>query len=137
MQHDRDRIYVDGAWTASTGDGTIDVFDSTDGSVLGRIPHGTVDDVDRAARAAAAAFPAWAQLSPADRAKFCSAIADGLEARADEIATLVSREAGMPKKMSLAIQAALPVNSFRSAAGVAENYDPGGETRVLLAKRLA
>ena len=30
----RDKIYIDGSWVASTGTSTIDVFDSTDGSVI-------------------------------------------------------------------------------------------------------
>ena len=33
-----DKLYIDGAWVPSTGTGTIDVYDSTDGSVMGTIP---------------------------------------------------------------------------------------------------
>ena len=51
-----DKIYIDGAWVPSSGNGSIDVFDSSDGSVIGQIPEGTADDVDRAAKAARAAF---------------------------------------------------------------------------------
>ena len=61
-----DKIYIDGAWVPSTGSGTIDVFDSTDESVIGRIPEGTAEDVDRAAKAARAAFdPQSAACCPA------------------------------------------------------------------------
>jgi acyl-CoA reductase-like NAD-dependent aldehyde dehydrogenase len=107
---------------ASDGTGTIDVFDSTDGSVIGRIPDGTAADVDRAAKAARAAFDEWAQTSPEERAKFCSRIAEGLGARMDEIATVVTREAGMPKWLSQIVQAGLPINSFAQAAQLAEGY---------------
>src|SRR5204863_9095482 len=95
---------------------------STDESVIGRIPEGTAEDVDRAAKAARAAFGEWAQKSPEERAKFCNQIAEGLGARMDEIATVVTREAGMPKWLSLIVQAGLPINSFASAAAQAEGY---------------
>ncbi len=121
QQHDK--IYIDGAWVSSAGTGTIDVFDSTNGEVFGRIPEGTAADVDAAAKAAHAAFPGWAAQTPEERAKYCTRIAEGLGARMDEIATVVTREAGMPKWLSLMVQAGLPINSFNTAAAVAESYE--------------
>ena len=41
----------------------------------------------------------------------------------DEIATIVTREAGMPKWLSQIVQAGLPINSFSQAAQIGENYD--------------
>jgi acyl-CoA reductase-like NAD-dependent aldehyde dehydrogenase len=117
-----DKLYIDGAWVPSAGKGTIDVFDSTDGEVIGTIPDGTAADVDNAVKAARAAFDDWAQRSPEERAKFSSRIAEGLGARMDEIATIVTREAGMPKWLSLLVQAGLPINSFAQAAAQAEGY---------------
>jgi len=117
-----DKIYIDGAWVPSSGSGTIDVFDSTNGEVIASVPDGSADDVDRAAQAAAAAFESWSQTTPAERAKFCTRIAEGLQARVDEIATVVTREAGMPKWLSQLVQAGLPINSFNTAAQVAENF---------------
>src|SRR5437763_10024337 len=117
-----DKIYIDGAWVPSSGSGSIDVFDSTDESVIGQIPDGTAEDVDRAAKAARGAFDDWASKSPDERAKYCTRIAEGLAGRMDEIATIVTREAGMPKWLSLMVQAGLPINSFSTAAQVAESY---------------
>jgi len=117
-----DKIYIDGAWVPSSGSGSIDVYDSSDGSVIGQIPEGTMEDVDRAAKAARAAFDGWAAKSPEERAKYCTRIAEGLGARMDEIATIVTREAGMPKWLSLIVQAGLPINSFSQAAVQAENF---------------
>jgi acyl-CoA reductase-like NAD-dependent aldehyde dehydrogenase len=119
----RDKIYVDGAWIPSTGKSTIDVFDSTDGSVIGTIPEGTADDVDKAAKAARAAFDSWSQTSPEERGKFCTRIGEGLAARMDEIATIVTREAGMPKWLSQIVQAGLPINSFNTAGALAESFE--------------
>jgi len=117
-----DKIYIDGAWVPSTGSDTIEVYDSTNGTVMATIPSGTADDLDKAAKAAKAAFPAWAAKSPEERAKVCTQIAEGLGARMDEIATVVTREAGMPKWLSQIVQAGLPINSFSQAAAIAESY---------------
>jgi acyl-CoA reductase-like NAD-dependent aldehyde dehydrogenase len=118
----RTDIYIDGAWVPSQGQGSIDVFDSTDGSVIGSIPSGSAADVDKAAKAARGAFDGWAATSPEERAKFCTRIAEGLGARMDEIATIVTREAGMPKWLSQLVQAGLPINSFTMAAQIAESF---------------
>jgi acyl-CoA reductase-like NAD-dependent aldehyde dehydrogenase len=117
-----DKIYIGGAWVPSTGTGTIDVFDSTDGSVIAQIPDGTADDVDQAVKAACAAFDDWAGRDPEERGKFMSRIGEGLSGRMDEIATVVTREAGMPKWLSMIVQAGLPINSFGTAGALAGTY---------------
>jgi aldehyde dehydrogenase (NAD+) len=119
---EHDKIYIDGAWVPSKGTNTIDVFDSTNGEVIGRIPEGTADDVDAAVAAAKAAFGSWSQTTSEERAKYCTRISEGLMARMDEIATTVTREAGMPKWLSQLVQAGLPINSFATAAQIAESY---------------
>ena len=121
--YEHDKIYIDGAWVPSTGTGSIDVFDSTNGEVIGRVPAGTAADIDAAAKAARAAFDGWAATSKEERAKYCSRIAEGLMGRMDEIATIVTREAGMPKWLSQLVQAGLPINSFGTAAALAESYE--------------
>src|SRR3954454_5721888 len=123
VSYDHEKIYIDGAWVPSQGSGALDVFASSNGEVIGHIPDGNAADVDAAVKAAAAAFPAWAKTSAEERAKYCTRIAEGLGARMDEIATVVTREAGMPKWLSLMIQAGLPINSFNTAAQSAESYE--------------
>ncbi|HEX8802915.1 MAG TPA: aldehyde dehydrogenase family protein, partial [Acidimicrobiales bacterium] len=100
----------------------IDVYDSSNGEVIASIPAGTAEDVDKAAQAARAAFEGWSRTTPEERAKAMTRIGEGLAARMDEIATVVTREAGMPKWLSLIIQAGLPINSFNTAAAIAEGY---------------
>lgn len=57
-----------------------------DESLIARVALGTAETVDRAARAAKAAFPAWAALPGTARKAILHRIADGIEARAEEIA---------------------------------------------------
>jgi acyl-CoA reductase-like NAD-dependent aldehyde dehydrogenase len=65
----RDKLYIDGAWVSSTGKGTLEVINSTTEEVMGSVPEGTPEDVDRAVKAAAAAFPAWSATSAEERSK--------------------------------------------------------------------
>jgi acyl-CoA reductase-like NAD-dependent aldehyde dehydrogenase len=51
-----DKVYINGKWVAASSQDTIQVFDSTDESVMATIPAGTAKDVDAAAKAAHAAF---------------------------------------------------------------------------------
>jgi acyl-CoA reductase-like NAD-dependent aldehyde dehydrogenase len=118
----RDKIYIDGAWVPSAGTGTIDVVNSTTEEVMGTIPAGTADDVGAAVAAAKKAFPAWAATSVEERGKYLTRIAEGLTARMDEIATLVSQEVGMVKSLSLLVQAGLPLMSFQNTAAVVESF---------------
>lgn len=57
-----------------------------DESLICTVAKGTAGDIDAAAKAAKAAFPAWAALDGAARKKILHKIADGIVARADEIA---------------------------------------------------
>ena len=112
--HTRDTIFVDGSWIASTGSGTLPVTNPYTEQVIGHVPEGTVEDVEKAVRAAAAAFPSWSQTSRDDRVKYCSAIAEGLKARAQEVALLASTEMGAPWQIAVMVQAGLPVIDFAS-----------------------
>jgi len=67
-----------------------------DNSPLGQVAAGDAGDVDLACKAAATAFAEWAAMSGAKRRKILHAIADGIEARAHEIALVESWDTGQP-----------------------------------------
>jgi acyl-CoA reductase-like NAD-dependent aldehyde dehydrogenase len=118
----RDKLYIGGAWVPSTGKGVIEVINSTTEEVIGTIPEGTPEDVDRAARAAADAFELWAATSREERSKTLERVKEALTARTEEIATLISQEVGMPYTLSSLIQVGLPVMSFDAAARLATEF---------------
>ena len=65
------------------------VFHSTspvDKSVICDVARSSESDVDTAAAAAKAAFPAWRDMPATERRKILLRIADAIEARAEEIA---------------------------------------------------
>eukprot|EP01034_Spumella_vulgaris_P021194 gene21194-27187_t len=61
---------------------------------LAQVAHGKAADIDRAAKAAKAAFPAWAALSGDKRKALLHKIADGIVARAEEIAFVECMDTG-------------------------------------------
>ena len=118
----RDKIYIDGSWIPSTGTGKLEVIDSTTEEVMATIPEGTAEDVDRAAKAAKAAFASWSQTAVEERAKYLNRITEGLQSRMDDIANIVAHEVGMPKTLSMMIQAGLPTMTFGSMAQIVESF---------------
>ena len=108
MTAQTERLYLSGTWVDSTGSATVPVVDPSTEDVIGAVPEGTREDVDRAVRAARDAFPAWAATPRAERAEYLQRLHDGLAKRAEEIAETISRDVGTPMRISSRIQAALP-----------------------------
>ena len=74
---DYDKLYIDGAvGRLRPARGTIDVINATTEEVMGRIPEGTADDVDRAVAAAKAAFATWSQTARQERGKYLQRLAE-------------------------------------------------------------
>ncbi|HKP08610.1 MAG TPA: aldehyde dehydrogenase family protein [Microbacterium sp.] len=70
--------------------------DAATRETIGYAPVHTVADLDAAIAAARAAQPAWNALGHAERSRVLNAIADDLEANAEELAQILSREQGKP-----------------------------------------
>jgi aldehyde dehydrogenase (NAD+) len=119
----RTQHYINGSWAQAESADRIEVIDPSDEQVIGSVPAGTQAEVDAAVKAARAAFGSWSTTSIEDRAKYLTAIAEGLEARAGEIADIISHELGSPIAMSLKIQAGLPAMSFTVAAGLLGTFE--------------
>ncbi len=119
---ERKQLYIDGAWVDSTGSSSIEVINAGTEEVMGTIPEGTVDDIDRAVAAARAAFPAWAAKPVEERAKEIQRLAEGLKAREDELAAVISGEVGMPIGFAKMIQAGLPIGTTSSVVELVKTF---------------
>ncbi len=117
-----EKLYIDGAWVAPDGTGTLDVIDSTTEELFATIPEGTAADIDRAVAAAKAAFPGWSAEPAPERGKMLLRVAEALEARRDEIADVIAHEVGMPKRLSAAIQVGTGIAAFSTAAELASTF---------------
>lgn len=79
----------------SVADGKAAVDPAT-GEVIGNSPVQTVAELDELIATAAAAQPAWAALSDEERSAYLHKAADAVEASAEALAELLSREQGKP-----------------------------------------
>jgi acyl-CoA reductase-like NAD-dependent aldehyde dehydrogenase len=84
--------YIGGQWAGS--DRLFDDLDPYRGTVMARVPAGTRADAARAIDAAAAAFPDWADLPPAEKQIMFLRAADIVERSRDEITGLLAEETG-------------------------------------------
>ena len=85
---------VNGEWKDSKTDKWMDVTDSSTGEVIAQVPCCTVDEVEEAIAAAAAAFPAWSQTSISQRTQMMFKWRNVLVEHLDELTLLCSKELG-------------------------------------------
>lgn len=83
------------AITATSGE-TREVTDPATGELIGAAPVQNVADLEAAIDRAEAAQPAWAALSNDERSAYLNKAADAIEASAEALAELLSREQGKP-----------------------------------------
>ncbi|HEV2811840.1 MAG TPA: aldehyde dehydrogenase family protein [Solirubrobacteraceae bacterium] len=115
------QLYIGGEWVAPSSDASIEVVNASTEDVMGRIPEGSAADVDRAVAAARAAFDSWSQTPLEQRVELCTAISLRLQERQEEIAALISQELGSPIRISMMVQAGLPIMDFASMAHLVEH----------------
>jgi len=116
-------IYVGGEWVASTGNDTFDVFDSSTEELFGQVTLANEEDIDRAVRTARHAFDngPWPRMSPAERAEYLTKIADALDARSEEAATIWACETG-PVAALARYAAPIATQNFRYYADLAKTF---------------
>ncbi len=86
--------HINGAAVPAADGQTFDIISPVDLKPLAKVARGNAADIDAAAKAAKAAFPAWAALAGAERRRVLHRIADGIVARAEEIALTECMDTG-------------------------------------------
>lgn len=89
---------INGEAVPAADGGTFEIISPVDLKPLAKVAKGKAVDIDRAAKAAKAAFPAWAALSGEKRKVVLHKIADAIVARADEIAFVECMDTGQSLK---------------------------------------
>jgi acyl-CoA reductase-like NAD-dependent aldehyde dehydrogenase len=87
-------LLIDGA--AANSSSSLDVINPATGQVFARCPAAGRDELDRAVAAARRAFPAWRDLSYAQRADRIHGFCESLKQHQDELARLLTMEQGKP-----------------------------------------
>src|SRR5262245_3115274 len=121
----RDQLFIDGQWSAPDSGDALDVISPHSGEVIGRAALAGPADVDRAVRAARAAFEdgPWPRLQPADRIAAINRLAEMYKERRSDMATLISAEIGAPISFSKRAQVGIPQMMFTAFAGLAAGYN--------------
>ncbi|MFT6773264.1 MAG: 5-carboxymethyl-2-hydroxymuconic-semialdehyde dehydrogenase [Paracoccaceae bacterium] len=122
---------IGGADCASIDGRVFETISPIDLAPIAKVARGGPADIDRAAKAAKAAFPAWAAVDGAARREILHRIADGIVARAEEIALLECVDTGQALRFmsKAALRGAENFRFFADLAPTARDgrslYGPG------------
>ncbi|MGD0677727.1 MAG: aldehyde dehydrogenase family protein [Polyangiaceae bacterium] len=88
------KYFAGGEWRSAEGNKLFDVHQPYDRALYARVADGRRADAKFAVDAAAKAFPAWSQTTPAERAKMFFKAAEIVKRRRTEIARILAQETG-------------------------------------------
>ena len=95
-------LYIDDQFIGAEGRREQDVYNPATGEVIGKLPHATREDLDRALASSARAFESWKKTSPLDRAKVLRRVAELARERANDIGRGITMDMGKPLAEALA-----------------------------------
>ena len=131
----RTQLYIDGQWL--DGNGTLDVIDPSDGSVIAKVSTAGDAQIEAALAAAHRAAPAWAKTAPRVRAEMLRKAFELMIQEADYLAELISKENGkaLPDAKGEVAYAAEFFRWFsEEAVRIAGDFrmSPSGDKRILV-----
>ncbi len=122
---ERPELFIGGRWTAGSQTRQIEVRNPATGARVGSAALASTADIDAAVEAARASFDSgvWADTPPEERSAVLHRAADLLEARAPELARLITSELGCPIWFSERAHVPNPLRNLRYYADLAKDFD--------------
>jgi phenylacetaldehyde dehydrogenase len=119
------KMLINGKWVDSASGKTFPTFNPATGEVLSEIAEGDREDIDRAVKAARAAFEtgAWSKMTASERGRAVWRLGDLIERNLEELAQLESLDNGKPLKVARAADVPLAAELFRYMAGWATKLE--------------
>ncbi|HXL88082.1 MAG TPA: aldehyde dehydrogenase family protein [Streptosporangiaceae bacterium] len=118
------KLFINGEWTDAASGKTFETPDPATGETLALIAEGEAEDIDRAVRAARAAFEGpWSRLTASERGRIIWRIGDLILEHADELAQLESLDNGKPVAVARAADVPLAADLFHYMAGWATKIE--------------
>ncbi|MGH3472085.1 MAG: gamma-aminobutyraldehyde dehydrogenase [Nocardioidaceae bacterium] len=114
---------VNGQHADSVDGKTAGIVNPANEEVFATAPVSGPEDVDRALKAAAAAFETWRDATPADRQRAMLKLADAMEARAEEFIATESENTGKPLGFTKTEELPPAIDQMRFFAGAARVLD--------------
>jgi acyl-CoA reductase-like NAD-dependent aldehyde dehydrogenase len=118
------KYFANGEWRDAANGKTFEDYEPYGGGLFAKVPDCGREEAQYAVEAAAAAFPAWAATTPAERAKLFFKAVEIVKRRRIEIADILARETGSTISFST-FQQDLVAATIEQAAGWM--YLPKGE----------
>jgi phenylacetaldehyde dehydrogenase len=121
----KQKMLINGKWVDSASGKTFPTYNPATGEVLSNVAEGDREDIDRAVKAARAAFEKgpWSKISPSERGRMMWRLADLIEKHTEEFAQLESLDNGKPLKIARIADLPLAVDHFRYYAGWATKIE--------------
>lgn len=94
------KLYINGEWTDSVSGEYIEIENPDTKEIFAKVPRGNADDVDKAVKAARAAFETWQYTPLEERVNLMKKVLAGLKSRREELIHTITRELGSPVKVS-------------------------------------
>ena len=117
------RHFIDGAFTAGSGNRSFENFTPVDGASLGFVPEAGEAEVDAAVGAAKAALAGpWGAMAVDERAELLHKVADGITARFDEFLAAEISDTGKPKSLAAHIDIPRGAANFKVFADLVKNF---------------
>jgi phenylacetaldehyde dehydrogenase len=119
------QMFINGKWVNAASGKTFPTYNPATGEVLAQIAEGDREDVDRAVKAARAAFETgpWRKLTPSERGRLIWKLADLIDAHTEEFAQLESLDNGKPVTIARVADVPLAADLFRYMAGWATKVE--------------
>lgn len=111
------RLLIGGQWVAAASGETFETLNPATAQPLTRVAKGGAADVDRAVKAARAAFPAWAALMPAQRERLLNRFTDLMEQHKEALAQLETLDNGKPFGSAFNVEINVAIGQMRYYAG--------------------
>src|ERR1700744_849991 len=119
------QLFINGQWTAAASGKTFETPNPATGATLASVAEGDSEDIDRAVRAARAAFDdgPWGRITPSERGRIIWRIGDLILEHAEELAQLESLDNGKPYAVALGADVPLAADLFHYMAGWATKIE--------------
>ncbi len=119
------QLFINGQWVDSASGKTFETPNPATGEILASIAEGDAEDIDRAVRAARAAFDTgpWSRMTPSERGRIIWRVGDLILEHAEELAQLESLDNGKPVLVAQFGDVALAADLFHYMAGWATKIE--------------